>query len=70
MTKLTAAFHIFANTPKYTTFSLCLRTSLFETAHILNPLTLNDLQGCYAVSPLKIKVPSKKSWQAVLRKGI
>jgi hypothetical protein len=28
----------------------------------INPLTPNDLQRRRAVSPLKIKIPSKKSW--------
>jgi hypothetical protein len=26
---------------------------------VINPLTPNDLKGCRAVSPLKIKIPSK-----------
>jgi hypothetical protein len=34
------------------------------------PLTPNDLQRRRAVSPLKIKIPSKKSRQAALREGI
>jgi hypothetical protein len=38
--------------------------------HIINPLTPNDLQRRRAVSPLKIKIPTKKSRQAALRGGI
>jgi hypothetical protein len=37
---------------------------------IINLLTPNDLQTRRAVSPLKIKIPSKKSRQAALRGGI
>jgi hypothetical protein len=36
----------------------------------IKPLTPNDLQRRRAVSPLKIKIPSKKSRQAALRGGI
>jgi hypothetical protein len=36
-------------------------------SHFINPLTPNDLQRRRAVSHLKIKIPSKKSRQAVLR---
>jgi hypothetical protein len=36
----------------------------------LNPLTPNDLYRRRAVSPLKIKIPSKNSRQAALRGGI
>jgi hypothetical protein len=36
----------------------------------VNPLTPNDLQRRRAVSPLKIKIPSKKFRQAALRVGI
>jgi hypothetical protein len=36
----------------------------------INPLTPNDLQKRRAVSPLKIKIPSKNSGQAALRGGI
>jgi hypothetical protein len=35
-----------------------------------NPLTPNDLQRRRAMSPLKIKIPSKKYRQAALRGGI
>jgi hypothetical protein len=35
--------------------------------HVLNPLTPNDLHTRRAVSPLKIKNPSKKYRQEVLR---
>jgi hypothetical protein len=38
-------------------------------SHAFNPLTPNDLQRRRAVSPFKIKIPSKKSWQAELRGG-
>jgi hypothetical protein len=36
----------------------------------INPLIPNDLQSRRAVSPLKIKILSKKSRQAALRGGI
>jgi hypothetical protein len=39
-------------------------------AFLVNSLTPNDLQRRRAVSPLKIKIPSKKSRQAALRGGI
>jgi hypothetical protein len=38
--------------------------------HNMNPLIPNNLQRRHAVSPLKIKIPSKKSRQAALRRGI
>jgi hypothetical protein len=31
----------------------------FGAHQSVNPLTLNDLKRCCAVSPLKIKIPSK-----------
>jgi hypothetical protein len=36
----------------------------------INPLMPNDLKRRRAMSPLKIKIPSKKSVQATLRVGI
>jgi hypothetical protein len=32
---------------------------MFSTELSFNPLTPNDLERCSAVSPLKIKIPSK-----------
>jgi hypothetical protein len=40
------------------------------TVVLMNPVTANDLHKRRAMSPLKIKVPSKKSRQAALRGGI
>jgi hypothetical protein len=37
---------------------------------MINSLTPNDFQRRRAVSRLKMKIPSKKSWQAALRGGI
>jgi hypothetical protein len=46
-----------------------LQNFLTVVYHI-NPLTPNDLYRRRAVSPLKIKIPSKKTRQAALSGGI
>jgi hypothetical protein len=47
------------------------RTNVFAVSiSYINPLTLNDVQRRLAVSPLKIKISSKKSRQAALRRVI
>jgi hypothetical protein len=50
--------------------SLCRTFVCNRRVSIFNRLTPNDLQRRRAVSPLKIKIPNKKSQQAPLRGGI
>jgi hypothetical protein len=50
-------------------FSIVVKTfGWFATC--INPLMPNDLLRCCAMNPLKIKIPSKKSWQAALHREI
>jgi hypothetical protein len=72
MTELFHSFTGFITQLHVVILSRILLTNFFRTTvtNIINPLTPNDLQRRRAVTPLKIKVPTKKSQQAALRGGI
>jgi hypothetical protein len=64
--------HVGVNTDHELYFMICILLSAlvgwcieYKTT-VINPLMTNDLYRRRAVSPLKIKIPSKKSLQAAL----